>query len=143
MLRRGGAFFKAPPLLNLPLQITIRRSKPFQAIPAIGTAFSFNGPPLAVYASLSGWREQASKAGLAATFIVTAGLMLVAQVFAGVQNASTVTAALIGAPGALFGAWLGFKISRGIGEKTYRKLFFAFIACPGLAFLQQTVQALL
>jgi uncharacterized membrane protein YfcA len=102
-----------------------------------GSAFSFNGPPLAVYASLSGWGKAVSKAGLAMTFIATSGLMVLAQVCAGAQNSVTLTAMLIGAPAAVFGSWLGWLASRTMGDTTYRKLFFGFIACTGLHFCWQ------
>ncbi|MDR0239693.1 MAG: sulfite exporter TauE/SafE family protein [Deltaproteobacteria bacterium] len=107
-----------------------------------GSAFSFNGPPLAVYASLSGWGKVVSKAGLAMTFIVTSSLMVFTQVFAGAHNAITLTAMLIGVPAAIFGSWLGFLASRSMGDKTYRKLFFGFIACTGLNFFWQASRVL-
>ncbi|MDR2694805.1 MAG: sulfite exporter TauE/SafE family protein [Deltaproteobacteria bacterium] len=102
-----------------------------------GSAFSFNGPPLAVYASLSGWGQTVSKAGLAATFIATSSLMVLAQVFAGAHSGITLAAMFIGAPAAILGSQLGFLASRKMGENTYRKLFFGFIACTGLNFLWQ------
>ena len=105
-----------------------------------GSAFSFNGPPLAVYASLSGWGKTVSKAGLAMTFIVTSSLMVLAQVFAGAHNGITLAAMLIGTPAAVLGSQIGFLASRNMGDKTYRKLFFGFIACTGLNFLRQTLE---
>ena len=108
-----------------------------------GSAFSFNGPPLAVYASLSGWGKIVSKAGLAMTFIVTSSLMVLAQACAGAHNGITLAAMLIGAPAAIFGSWLGFLASRTMGDTTYRKLFFGFIACVGLNFLWQASGVLL
>ena len=108
-----------------------------------GSAFSFNGPPLAVYATLSGWGKTVSKAGLAMTFIVTSSLMLLAQIFAGAHSSITLTAMLIGTPAAIIGSWLGFLASRKMGDNTYRKLFFGFIACTGLNFLWQASRAFL
>jgi len=108
-----------------------------------GSAFSFNGPPLAVYASLSGWGKVVSKAGLAMTFIVTSSLMVLTQMFAGAHNEITLTAMLIGVPAAIFGSWLGFLASRTMGDNTYRKLFFGFIACIGLNFLWQALRVFL
>ena len=108
-----------------------------------GSAFSFNGPPLAVYASLSGWGKDESKAGLAMCFIATSSLMVLAQFFAGAHNGATLTAMLIGAPAAASGLRLGFLASRNMGDKTYRKLLFGFIACNGLYFLRQTANTLL
>jgi len=102
-----------------------------------GSAFSFNGPPLAVYTSLSGWGKTVSKAGLAMTFIVTSSLMVLAQIFAGAHSGVTLAAMIIGTPAAIFGSWLGFLASRNMGDATYRKLFFGFIACTGLNFFWQ------
>jgi uncharacterized membrane protein YfcA len=84
-----------------------------------------------------------SKAGLAMTFIATSSLMVLAQAFAGAHNTITLTAMLIGTPAAIFGAWLGFLASRNMGEKTYRKLFFGFVACTGVNFLWQATRAFL
>jgi uncharacterized membrane protein YfcA len=106
-----------------------------------GSAFSFNGPPLAVYPSLSGWGKTVSKAGLAMTFIVTSSRMVLAQICAGAHNGITLTATIIAAPLALFGSQLGFLASRNMGDKAYRKLFFGFIACTGLNFLWQVTQS--
>ena len=108
-----------------------------------GSSFSFNGPPLAVYTSLSGWGKDVSKAGLAMSFIVTSSLMVLAQIFAGAHNDITLMAMLIGTPAALFGSWLGFRASRSMGDKTYRKLLFGFIACNGLLFFWQAAYVLL
>ena len=108
-----------------------------------GSAFSFNGPPLAVYASLSGWGKDTSKAGLAMTFIVTSSLMVLAQIFAGAHNSITLIAMLIGTPAAVCGSWLGFMASRRMGDKTYRKLLFGFIGCNGLIFFWQAACILL
>ncbi|MCL2123133.1 MAG: sulfite exporter TauE/SafE family protein [Desulfovibrionaceae bacterium] len=108
-----------------------------------GSAFSFNGPPLAVYTSLSGWGKDVSKAGLAMTFIVTSSLMVLAQIFAGAHNSITLTAMLIGTPAAIFGSRLGFLASRSMGDKTYRKLLFGFIGCNGLIFFRQAAYILL
>ena len=108
-----------------------------------GTAFSFNGPPLAVYTSLSGWGKEASKAGLAMTFIVSCVLVIAAQACAGAHSMTTIIAMLIGTPATIAGAWLGFKVSRHMGDNTYRKLLFAFIACTGANFLWQVCRPLL
>ena len=108
-----------------------------------GSAFSFNGPPLAVYTSLSGWGKVVSKAGLAMTFIVTSSLMVLAQLLAGAHNGTTLAAMLVGTPAAIFGSWLGFLASRKMGDSTYRKLFFGFIACTGLNFLWQALRVVL
>ncbi len=107
-----------------------------------GTAFSFNGPPLAVYATLAGWNKDTSKAGLAAFFAVTCVLIISSQAIAGLHSTHTIALSLLGTPGSVFGAWLGFKISRGLGDTLYRNILFAFIGITGASFLWQTTGAI-
>ncbi len=108
-----------------------------------GTAFSFNGPPLAVYTTLSGWGKQSSKAGLATFFIITCLLMIGSQILAGLHSGLTFGAMFIGTPGALLGAYCGLRASKGMGDRTYRGVLFAFIGLTGAMFLWQELRTLL
>jgi uncharacterized membrane protein YfcA len=103
---------------------------------AFGTAFSFNGPPLAVYTALSGWNKETGKAGLALFFIITCVLMIISQSIAGMHGKATVLPVLGAAPGALAGAALGFRVARGMSEAAYRKLLFLFLGLAGVTFLR-------
>ncbi len=107
-----------------------------------GTAFSFNGPPLAVYTTLSGWDKSTSKAGLAAFFIITCALMIGSQAIAGLHSGRTLAAMLVGTPCAVAGAYFGLRASRGMGDRTYRKVLFVFIGLTGAMFLWQAAGAL-
>lgn len=107
-----------------------------------GTAFSINGPPLAVYTTLSGWGKESGKAGLAVMFIITCTLMVASQVVTGLHSGLTVTAMLVGAPCALVGAALGLRVGRGMGDAVYRKLLFTFIGLAGSTFLWQSLSSL-
>ncbi|GKT30701.1 sulfite exporter TauE/SafE family protein, partial [Aduncisulcus paluster] len=51
-----------------------------------GSAFGFNGPPLAVYTAMSGWTADAAKGTLGACFILTGLAILSGQMAAGLQN---------------------------------------------------------
>ncbi len=102
-----------------------------------GTAFSFNGPPLAVYTTLSGWNKETSKAGLATFFIITCLLMIGSQIIAGMHSLLTFTAMLIGAPCTVIGAYFGLRAGRRMSSATYRKVLFVFIGLTGAMFLQQ------
>ncbi len=108
-----------------------------------GTAFSFNGPPLAVYTTLSGWNKETSKAGLATFFIITCVLMIGSQIIAGLHSKWTFFAMLIGTPCTLVGAYFGLRASRGMSSATYRKVLFVFIGLTGAMFLWQVVRDLL
>lgn len=104
-----------------------------------GTAFSFNGPPLAVYTTLSGWNKETSKAGLAMFFIITCVLMIASQIIAGMHNVTTLSGLLVGTPCTLLGAALSFRLARRMGDGTYRNLLFVFLGATGLHFLYQSL----
>lgn len=107
-----------------------------------GTAFSFNGPPLAVYTTLSGWNKETSKAGLAVFFIITCFLMITSQVLAGMHSLVTVTPMIGAVPCSIFGAWLGFRATRRLGDRAYRKLLFIFLGATGINFIYGAAKAL-
>ena len=106
-----------------------------------GTAFSFNGPPLAVYTTLSGWNKETSKAGLAIFFIITCILMIISQLVAGMHSYTTFLAMLIGTPCAIAGAAIGFRATRRLGNMAYRQLLFIFLGITGASFMLEVIRA--
>lgn len=107
-----------------------------------GTAFSFNGPPLAVYTTLSGWNKETSKAGLAVFFIITCVLMITSQVLAGMHSLATITLMLGAIPCSLVGALLGFRVARRLDDVAYRKLLFIFLGVTAANFIYSAVSNL-
>ena len=107
-----------------------------------GVAFSFNGPPLAIYTSLSGWGKEASKAGLAVFSVTTSLMMVVAQGLAGMHGAHTLLAMLVGIPGGLVGAYAGVYVSRNMDNALYQRLLFCFIGLSGALIFVQGMRAL-
>ena len=108
-----------------------------------GTAFSFNGPPLAVYTTLSGWNKETSKAGLAVFFIITCVLMISSQIIAGMHSLVTFSGLLVGTPCTLLGAAVSFRLTKRMGDNTYRKLLFLFLGITGTSFLYQSLRVLM
>ena len=107
-----------------------------------GTAFSFNGPPLAVYTTLSGWNKETSKAGLAVFFIITCVLMIFSQVLAGMHSLATVIPMAGAVPCSILGASLGFRATKHLGDVAYRKLLFIFLGVTGLNFIYGVMRSL-
>ncbi len=103
-----------------------------------GTAFSFNGPPLAVYATMTGWDKLTTKAGLSFCFVITSGIMIGSQMLAGLHGTPTLFAMLAGIPCSIIGAYFGFKVTRTMSDATYRRLLFLFIAGIGALFIVQS-----
>lgn len=104
-----------------------------------GTAFSFNGPPLAVFTTLSGWNKEASKAGLAVAFVISCTLMILSQLLAGMHSLTTFAALIAGTPCSIFGAFIGFRATKRLGDMAYRRLLFMFIGATGLKFLYDVI----
>lgn len=100
-----------------------------------GTAFSFNGPPLAVYTTLSGWNKETSKAGLAVFFIITCLMMITSQMLAGMHSLATAIPMLGAIPCSIVGAYLGFRATKRLGDVAYRKLLFVFLGATGVNFI--------
>ena len=107
-----------------------------------GTAFSFNGPPLAVYTTLSGWNKETSKAGLAVFFIITCILMISSQFLAGMHSLATVIPMAGAVPCSILGAHLGFRATKRLGDVAYRKLLFVFLAVTGINFIYSAIKVL-
>jgi uncharacterized membrane protein YfcA len=100
-----------------------------------GSAFGFNGPPLAVYTAMSGWRADAAKGTLGACFILTGFAILFGQLAAGLQNMQTLAYFLAAGPAALLGGWVGLRCSRNFKKETSRKVLLALILFAGSSIL--------
>ncbi|MFW5500307.1 MULTISPECIES: sulfite exporter TauE/SafE family protein [unclassified Maridesulfovibrio] len=96
-----------------------------------GSAFGFNGPPLAVYTAMSGWTADAAKGTLGACFILTGFAILSGQMAAGLQNMQTLAYFLAAGPAALAGGWVGIRCSRNFKKETSRKVLLALILFAG------------
>ena len=107
-----------------------------------GAAFSFNGPPLAIYTSLSGWGKEASRAGLGVFSAVTSLMMVAGQGLAGMHGTHTLLPMLVGIPGGLAGAYVGVRVSRNMNNAVYQRLLFCFIGLSGALIFVQGMRAL-
>lgn len=95
---------------------------------AISSSVGMGGPPTIVYTSLAGWEKDTIKASIASYFIVSGGLILSLQTYAGIQTKETVLLFAAAAPAVMLGARLGVLASRKIGEFAYRKVLFGMLA---------------
>lgn len=100
-----------------------------------GSAFGFNGPPLAVYTAMSGWTADAAKGTLGACFILTGFAILSGQMVAGLQNMQTLAYFLAACPAALVGGWVGIRCSRNFRKETSRKVLLSLIFFAGSSIL--------
>ncbi len=98
----------------------------------LGAIFGFNGPPLALYVSKTGWGQEETKGLLGACFIVTGSIILAGQLLAGLHNSQTITGYLTGCPGTLLGGALGLSLSRRISQNMYQKAVLLLLFASGI-----------
>ena len=110
---------------------------------SLGMAFSFNGPPLAVYTAYCGCPKNAVKAVISAGFIITGILIVSTQVAIGNIDTYALTIYITSAPAVVVGSKLGIKLSSRFSENAFRKFFFVLMAILGLKIAVNSVQFLL
>ncbi|MCG8567399.1 MAG: sulfite exporter TauE/SafE family protein [Desulfobacterales bacterium] len=98
---------------------------------AIGTSFGMGGPPTIVYTSLTGWSRDQIKAAIGTFFMCAGIIMVTAQTLSGLQSKASVGLALVSIPSSVLGGWLGIRVSRHIGEFSYRRILFTLLAAMG------------
>lgn len=98
----------------------------------LGTAFGFNGPPLAVYLSLRGGTQQQIKAALGAFFIVSGLFIVAAHALAGLYSAQSLTLLAVALPSVSIGAWAGMRVSGRMQDLIFQRILFLMILIMGL-----------
>ncbi|KAF1077450.1 sulfite exporter TauE/SafE family protein [Halodesulfovibrio sp. MK-HDV] len=110
---------------------------------SLGMAFSFNGPPLAVYTAYCGCPKNAVKAILSAGFIITGVLIVSTQIVIGNIDTYALTIYAVSVPAVVFGSRLGIYLSAFISEASYRKFFFVLMTILGIKIAGTALQFLL
>ncbi len=98
-----------------------------------GAAFGFNGPPLGIFVTMSGWSADEAKGILGASFILSGSAILGGQLLAGLQNAQTITYFAMACPAALLGGFIGIRFSRRFALKSNRTLLLCVLLFAGLS----------
>ncbi|WP_338669043.1 sulfite exporter TauE/SafE family protein [Pseudodesulfovibrio methanolicus] len=126
-----------------------RHIHPLWAIPTgicstfFGTAFGFNGPPLAVFSAMSGWSADEAKGFLGASFILSGIAIVCGQFLAGLQTTQTLSYFLAACPASLLGGLFGIKFSRRFAAKSNRRLLLCVLLFAGISQIMGTFQELI
>ena len=99
----------------------------------LGTAFGFNGPPLAVYLSLRGGTQQQIKAALGAFFIVSGLFIVAAHALAGLYSMHALWLYIAALPSVSIGAWAGMRVSGRLKDLSFQRVLFLMILVMGLS----------
>ena len=107
-----------------------------------GTAFGFNGPPLAVFTTLSGWTADEAKGFLGASFIISGIAIIIGQTLAGLQNGQTMTYFALACPASLLGGLMGIRFSRRFFRTSNRKLLLGVLFFAGVSLVLPVIKEL-
>jgi len=100
---------------------------------AIGAAFSAGGPPTVVYASLTGWSKEATKATFSAFFFITGLCIATAHAVTGLTTPVVLHHLAVSAGFVLAGVWLGTVCSARISRVIYLRMVLMLLV--GMGFL--------
>lgn len=101
----------------------------------LGTAISFDGPPVGIYGLYMGWEPRVFLGTLGVFFVIRGTFTVLLQAWAGFYTPEVIGYALAGAPGVMLGTLLAFPVARRIPQKTFRRVLLYIIGVAGLVCL--------
>ncbi|NJB69146.1 hypothetical protein GGQ74_002843 [Desulfobaculum xiamenense] len=101
----------------------------------LGTAISFDGPPVGAYGLYMGWNPRVFLGTLGVFFIIRGTMTCVLQAGAGLYTPDVLHYALYGVPATMIGTLCAFPVVRHINVATFRRVLMAVIVMAGLVCL--------
>ncbi len=107
----------------------------------LGTAISFDGPPIGAYGLYMGWEPRVFLGTLGVFFVIRGTFTVILQAWTGFYTPEVLGYALVGAPGVILGTLLAFPVAKRIPQKAFQRVLLSIIGVAGLvclvrAFLQ-------
>lgn len=101
----------------------------------LGTAISFDGPPVGAYGLYAGWHPRVFLGTLGVFFVIRGTMTCVLQAGAGLYTPALFDYALYGVPATILGTVCAFPVVRHINVDTFRRVLQGVIALAGLVCL--------
>lgn len=101
----------------------------------LGTAISFDGPPVGAYGLYMGWEPRVFLGTLSIFFVLRGMLTVILQGWAGFYTSEVIEYVLYGAPGVMLGTLLAFPVARSIPQRAFQKVLLCIIGLAGLVCL--------
>ncbi len=98
----------------------------------LGTAISFDGPPVGAYGLYMGWEPRVFLGTLGVFFVIRGAFTVILQGWAGFYTPEVVDYALYGAPGVVLGTLLAFPVTRRIPQQAFQRVLLVIIGVAGL-----------
>ncbi len=101
----------------------------------LGSAYNFNGAPVAVYGSLRGWDPDRFRGTLQAHFLITGLLIVVGQGLSGLWTDEVFKLYLLSIPGIVLAVLVGAQLRRRLAVASFRRYVLALIVGLGALML--------
>lgn len=105
----------------------------------LGTAISFDGPPVGAYGLYAGWQPRVFLGTLGVFFVIRATMTCVLQAGAGLYTPAVIDYALYGVPATMIGTLCAFPVVRHINVDTFRRVLLVIIVIAGVVCLGRAI----
>ncbi len=104
-----------------------------------GSAYNFNGVPVAIYGSLRGWRPQNFRSTMQAYFFMSGTLIVAGQGISGMWNPDVFRLYLFSLPAMVAAFLVGTMLNRHISTAKFQRYVFLLIALLGALLFVKSV----
>lgn len=105
----------------------------------LGTAISFDGPPVGAYGLYAGWTPRVFLGTLGVFFVIRGSMTCALQAGAGLYTQAVLDYALYGVPATILGTLLSFPVVRMVNVDVFRRGLLGVIALAGAACLYRAL----
>lgn len=105
----------------------------------LGTAISFDGPPVGAYGLYAGWSPRVFLGTLGVFFVIRATMTCALQAGAGLYTPAVIEYAMYGIPATMLGTLCAFPIAKHVNQDTFRRVLLAIILLAGVACLGRSL----
>ncbi len=98
----------------------------------LGTAISFDGPPIGAYGLYMGWEPRVFLGTLGIFFVIRGSITVILQYCTGFYTSDVLRYLFFGAPGVISGTLLAFPVVRHIPQQTFQKVLLIIIGIAGV-----------
>lgn len=104
-----------------------------------GSAYNFNGVPVAVYGSLRRWQPQNFRSTMQAYFLISGALIVAGQAISGMWNAHVFSLYLFALPAMAAAIFVGTILHRRIPTTQFQRYVFLLIATLGVVLFLKSI----
>lgn len=97
----------------------------------LGTAISFDGPPIGAYGLYVGWQPRVFLGTLGVFFVIRGTMTCALQAGAGFYTQNVIDYAMFGVPATMLGTLVAFPVVRHINQENFRRVLMGIIVLAG------------